>query len=104
MVEEHTFDIGNTVRCDFCGDDYTDSDAVGGILFGSKAVCPDCAARLMPDIVKYNEGHFIRDTAREGETFAAFCLRLRDGDNTVLIRDDNPEFVAHVKAYLGVKE
>lgn len=78
-------DIGDTVVCDLCNKDYTNSDAKGGLLFESKGVCPDCAPRLIKDAEKYGETEFIRERAEEGETFKAFCLRMRGGDNRVII-------------------
>jgi len=85
------FDIGNVVICDACGVDYSTSDAVGGFLFASKAICPRCAPRFEKDAVKYGEQHFI--TKRAGDkTFREFVLELRDGNNTVTITSsDNVE-------------
>lgn len=99
-----TFDLGNSVQCDWCGDMYTDRDDVGGILFGSKAMCPPCVERTMPDIEKYGEQHYIRDRAREGETFRAFVLRLRDGNNAVTIKhfETVDDMIEDVHGLLGV--
>src|SRR5208337_1240963 len=79
-------DIGEIVVCDFCSEDYTDRDDEGGFLFESKATCPACAARIMPDIIKFDEEHLIKDVANPGESFKAFCLRMRAGNNTIVIR------------------
>jgi hypothetical protein len=79
------FDLGDYVQCDVCGVDYTISRAVGGILFGSSGCCPECTERMMPDIVKYGEEAYIKDKAREGETFKDFCLRCRNNNNMVTI-------------------
>ena len=79
------FDIGETVVCDLCNKDYTNSEAQGGLLFVSKGVCPDCIPRLVADAEKYGETEFIRERARPGETFKAFCLRMRGGNNTIVI-------------------
>ena len=79
------FDIGNTVQCDGCGEDYTDSDAIGGVLFGSKGYCPKCAPRLLEDAKKYGEEQYIRDRARNFETFRDFIMRIRGGNNKVRI-------------------
>lgn len=35
-------DIGRTVVCDACSEDYTDSLAPGGLIAGSYAYCPKC--------------------------------------------------------------
>lgn len=61
-------DVGDDVICDFCNDDYTESDEVGGVLVGSYAICPKCAGRLKeePD-----------DKAKIGETFCEFVRRIR---------------------------
>lgn len=80
------FDIGNTVLCDMCNGDFTESDAQGGFLFGSYAVCPNCAPRVRASAKKYGEEKFITAEAAPGETFRDFTLRQRGGDNTVTIR------------------
>ena len=36
-------DIGETVLCDLCNADYTDSEDEGGILMGTYSICPTCA-------------------------------------------------------------
>lgn len=79
------FDIGNTVICDLCNKNYTDSLVEGGLQFGRKAVCPECAPQLEADAKRYGEERFIGDRARPGETFAQACLRWRDGNNTITI-------------------
>jgi hypothetical protein len=38
-------DIGDTVLCDLCNADYTDSEAEGGILMGTYSICPRRAWR-----------------------------------------------------------
>jgi hypothetical protein len=82
---KEVIDIGDETLCDFCNADYTNDDAKGGILFGSNAVCPECTPRVEADAKKYNETSYIKDRAREGETFHDFCLRLRNGNNTITI-------------------
>lgn len=94
-MEITEFSIGDVVLCDMCNKDYTNSDEVGGFLFGSKAVCPCCAPRMMKDIVKYEEESFIKAKAKEGESFRAFILDLRGprgGVVTVASTDDSEEF------------
>lgn len=82
-----TYDIGNTVVCDICNEDFTNSEAKGGYLFGSKGVCPNCATgKWHQGVLKYQEQHFIRERARTGESFRDFVLRLRGGNNTITIR------------------
>lgn len=79
------FDIGNTVICDDCGDDYTKNDVQGGILFGSKAYCPDCTKKALPRIARYGEDRFIKGKCPEGISFADWVRALRSGDNTIQI-------------------
>ena len=77
MIEE--IYIGDTVVCDYCNDDYTDSDEKGGVLIGSYAVCPKCAE-------KHKEHHQNPDDrAREDETFKEFVMRVRAGNNSIYI-------------------
>ena len=71
-------DVGNKVFCDLCGKEYTDDErSKGGFLFGSKAVCPDCADDFMRTIKIYREEDYIRDKAHEDETFRDFVYRIR---------------------------
>jgi hypothetical protein len=82
---KQTIDIGNSVVCDLCNEDFTDSSETGGLMFQSKGVCPHCTPRFLETVNKYHEEHFIRDEARENETFRDFILRHREGDNTITI-------------------
>lgn len=70
-------DPGDTVLCDLCNKDYTNSNAIGGMLFGSKAVCPDCTPEFMKSVKKYNEEKHIKDVAKLGESFRNFVYRIR---------------------------
>ena len=64
-------DPGNGVICDWsCNGDWTDSDVSGGIQFGSKAVCPDCAPELEASARKNGEAQYIRGRCPEGMSFA----------------------------------
>jgi len=72
-----TIDPGDDVNCDLCNEDYTNSDAKGGFLFLSKAVCPKCAPEFEESAKKYNEQKYIRKRAREGESFRDFVYRIR---------------------------
>ena len=80
-------DIGNIVVCDLCGEDFTLSDKKGGIVFQSSAYCPDCTRGIMPTIILYNEKHFIIATANPDETFKDFVLRIRNGNNTIQVKN-----------------
>lgn len=78
-------DVGRLVYCDDCGNDYTDSDDVGGILFQSKALCPGCAPQWRKGAIKHGEEKYIRAIAEPGETFADFARRMRGGVNTICV-------------------
>lgn len=79
-------DVGNYVECDFCSKQYTGKPDVGGLLFGSKGACPECAPRLEQDAEKYGETEHIKARCPEGMSFAAWIVWLRDGNNTITIR------------------
>lgn len=76
-IKEETFDIGHVVLCDMCDREYTTSSEVGGITFGSKAVCPKCAPGVLADAAKFEETHHLGPRALPGETFRDFVYRLR---------------------------
>jgi formylmethanofuran dehydrogenase subunit E len=78
-------DIGNQVVCDSCGEDYTNSEEKGGILFCSKGICPKCTERWVEGAKRYGEERYIYNRAKEGESFKDFILRVRDGDNKITI-------------------
>ena len=82
-VEE--IDLGELVYCDGCSKDYTASNALGGLLFGSYGYCPECAPRIAASAEKYGETWNINDRAREGESFCDFVLRIRGGNNKIVI-------------------
>ena len=84
-----TFDMGDSVQCDLCGA-LADDSMVGGFVFASNAVCPACAPAMLKDIEKYGEGAHIRMRALEGETFQAFVLRMRGGNNAMTIINWGP--------------
>jgi len=88
-MKEEIFDIGDTVICDTCGEDYTNSDESGGILFGSKGVCPKCAPSLEADAKKYHEEEWIKARCPDGMSFKDWCLKLRGGDNRIIFRSSN---------------
>lgn len=70
-------DAGKTVICDMCNKDYSDSEAKGGILFGSKGVCPLCVPRMMPDIIAYNETQYIKAECPKDMSFKDWILTMR---------------------------
>lgn len=67
-------DIGDTVVCDYCNRDYTESEATGGLIVGSYAVCPKCERNSLLKDADY--------VSKPGETFKDFVLRVRE-HNTV---------------------
>jgi len=68
-------DIGDTVVCDLCNENYTNSEAEGGCLVGSYAYCPKCVNRV--------EQRFIDAFCPRGLTFKQWVLLLRGGNNTI---------------------
>jgi len=81
----NSFNIGNQVVCDMCDEDFTGSNAKGGILFGGRACCPKCALRIEASARKYGEFDHIKARCPAGVTFYNWCLSLRNGDNEVRI-------------------
>jgi len=75
--------IGNIVVCDFCNDDYTDSDKSGGFVFSSYGTCPKCAERMEAEISKCGESRYIVARCKEGQSFADFIREYR-GDNNYI--------------------
>ncbi len=79
----HTIiDIGETVLCDLCNADYTDSEAEGGILMGTFAICPTCAPGIIRDAERTGEP-LVRCPAQT--RFKDWVLQLRGGRNTIEI-------------------
>lgn len=76
-------DIGPIVVCDLCDKDWTDSPASGGLLFQSKAVCPDCAPRILKSASAHGEEEYIRGTCPPSQSFADYIRACRGGDNTI---------------------
>lgn len=84
-MTQETIILGKSVYCDLCGDDFTRSDAQGGLLFQSKACCPTCAAEIEKSAKQFGETHLIRGRCPDGMTFRDWCLSLRGGNNTITI-------------------
>ncbi len=82
---EKSFDIGNQVMCDICDEDFTGSDAIGGILFDGKACCPGCALKIEASAKRYGEQDHIKARCPNDMTFREWALSLRGGNNTVMI-------------------
>jgi len=61
-----TIDVGDTVICDFCNEDYTKSHKCGGLLFCSYAICPDCSK----SVNQYEKRSFIKATCPDYMPFS----------------------------------
>ena len=83
LIEEN--DIGDSVWCDICGEDYTDSTESGGFIFTRKAYCPKCSPEGMKSIKKYKEEKYIRATCAKDQSFADFVRKYRNGNNTIKV-------------------
>lgn len=80
-ITHKTINYGNTVLCDFCAKDFTNSTTEGGIYFGSYATCPECAPKIEADARKYGEVGHIRARCPAGMSFADWVRDvLRDGE------------------------
>ena len=78
--EVYSENIGDLVLCDFCNKNFTgDNETKGGIIFGSKGVCPVCTKKMMPDIKKYDETFYIKAKCPENTSFWKFILDYRRG-------------------------
>lgn len=85
-MTEEIIDVGNTVICDICCKDYTNSPLSGGFLFASHAYCPDCASLHESNIHSNGEGHLIKARCPRGMPFAEWILQQRGSNNRVIIR------------------
>ena len=84
-MTEDIIEIGDTVLCDLCNTDYTDSDESGGLIVGSNAVCPRCEGRIRENLRKHGEEREIKAECPEGMSFKAFVLTYRNGNNAIRI-------------------
>ncbi len=94
MTIKKTTDIGDTVICDQCNKDYTESEKSGGFIFGSHAYCPECAREALPRIKGYGEEDHIKAQCPDGMSFKNFVLAYRGGNNsvTVITLEDGESF------------
>lgn len=81
----NSIDIDDTVVCDYCDEDYTESADHGGFIFGSKAICPKCAPNALASIEKYNEQRYIKAHAQHQQSFANFVREYRGPNATIQI-------------------
>lgn len=78
MEFEHiVIDAGQTVLCDLCNADYSESEEKGGFLFQSKGVCPKCAPRFLKSIQSYNEEKYIKGHCPKNTSFKDWILSMR---------------------------
>lgn len=73
-LEIITLEPGDTVLCDSCSKDFSDSDEPGGLLFQSKAIGPCCQDRWEANIAKFKEQKYIRGRCPAGKSFRAWVL------------------------------
>jgi hypothetical protein len=78
-------EVGRTVLCDVCNDDYTDRPESGGFIFGSYAYCPVCATAHLPRIQRYGEEGHVRAVCPEGMSFADFVRDYRGEGATIRV-------------------
>ena len=65
-----SIDIGDTVVCDFCNEDYTESREAGGLIVEGYAICPKCERLDMLKDADY--------VSRPAEAFKDFVIRTRE--------------------------
>ena len=58
--------------------DYTNSEVSGGFLFGSYAVCPECAKRMIKTIKENNEEQYIKKRCGDNQSFRNFVYEIRN--------------------------
>ena len=91
------FDIGDTVLCDDCNENYTDSNQTGGITFQSKAICPKCAPKWIKNAEEYNEGRFITAHCPLNMSFADWVRNVlrggKPGKIEIIDSDDLDEYL-----------
>ena len=78
-------DVGDSVQCDICFEEYRERDNQGGFLVGSYSLCPKCAPRIIERIKANGEERAIRARCPAGMSFHAWVMSLRGGDNTIKI-------------------
>lgn len=78
-------DIGNSVLCDLCNADYTESNDTGGLVVDSSAVCPMCQPEMEKNIKKHGEEDHVDARCPEGVEFRQFILQVRNGADFIAI-------------------
>lgn len=77
--------VGRYVVCDSCSTDYTDRADIGGILVGSRAICPACTPRWLTLAKQYGEESHIVARCDEHTAFADWVRFLRGPDAAITI-------------------
>jgi len=77
--------MGDSVCCDLCNKEWCGNPTSGGYLFGSYAVCPDCAHGFLATIDELHERRLIRAWCPATLSFHAWVMQLRGGDNRMVI-------------------
>ncbi|HEX7115657.1 MAG TPA: hypothetical protein VF193_11050 [Steroidobacter sp.] len=72
-------DIGRIVVCDFCDADHTDTPITGGVIFGSKAVCPECVHYVA------GEPEYIKARCPDGQSFGDFVRAYRGPSSAIIV-------------------
>lgn len=75
-AEVFHIDMGDDVICDYCDEDYSNSDEEGGFLFGSYAVCPKCHPKAIERIIKNGEQSYVKAVCPAGWSFARFVREI----------------------------
>lgn len=89
MELESVQDIGNTVICDRCNTDYTESDETGGLIIGSWAYCPKCVKEIHSQLSERDLERAL--CAPAWVPFRQFVLDARGGDNTIKTYVEKPK-------------
>lgn len=79
--------LGDTVVCDICNADFTDSDESGGFIFSGYAYCPNCAKEGWEKIKEKGEEKYIQAICPESKSFADFCRDFRGEDAKITISE-----------------
>lgn len=77
--------VGKIVICDDCNADWTDRKESGGLLFESKAICPDCEPKWRKLAAEYHEEEYIRGACPELQAFADWVREMRGPDAGVRV-------------------
>ena len=62
--------VGDSVICDLCGIDWTDTDTTGGFMLAGQAVCPQCAPGIEEKAIEEAEDDHIKDRCPSNMSFA----------------------------------